>query len=150
MCQTTLDLKDKIENSFLILGESLWKIREERMWEGQWTSFGEFLMEMKMSEPTASKLINIWAKFVMEFGINPFLVVEAGGWGNVAEILPVVKDKLSAEEWLGKAKVLTREDLRTEIRIAKGGTPPEDCSHGDSYTIKVCRTCGTSERIYEN
>lgn len=119
------------------------------MWEGQWTSFGEFLMEMKMSEPTASKLINIWAKFVMEFGINPFLVVEAGGWGNVAEILPVVKDKQSAEEWLGKAKILTREDLRTEIRIAKGGTPPEDCSH-EFIKIEFCNKCGEKHRVYEN
>ncbi len=141
-CEKTLELKSVIESSFLTLGERLRKIRGEELWRGQWTSFNEYVKEMKMSEATATKLINIYDKFIVKFGFEPQRVIDAGGWGVVAEVLPMVKSQADAIKWLDKCIYLSREDLRIEVRLAKTGIPPEECPHADTYIMKICRLCG--------
>lgn len=126
------------------------KIRDERLFEPQWDTFGIYVSELKMSEPVASKLINIYKRFVLEYNILPEKLLKAGGWSVVAEVLPVVKTKEEAVEWIDKMEVLTKEDIRKEILEKKTGITQQNCKHEDYYTIKVCRVCGDKERIYEN
>ncbi len=149
-CKETAILKGTIESAFLSLGERLRRIRMERLYQGQWSSFEEYCLDMKMPESTASKLISIYEKFIVNFGIEPELLLAAGGWSSVAEIVPVVHSKEEALYWIDKATVLSRPDLRIEVRIARTGIPPEKCSHLNSYTLKICRDCGNKEQIHDD
>ena len=148
-CEETTKLKQSIEVSFITLGERLRRIRDEKLYEGQWETFALYLMDAKISEATASKLINIYQRFFVEWNFPSEKLVEAGGWTVVASLLPVCKTKEQAEEWMDKALVLSRPDLEKEIREVKTGMPMITCKHSDSYMIKICRHCGERERIYE-
>jgi hypothetical protein len=140
-CNETIILKEQLEEGFVMLGARFLQIRDQEMFKPQWTSFPEYLMEMKMSESTASKLISIHQKLVMECGLEPKQIAKAGGYTEVYEILPFVKDKKSAEEWLQKAETLTRDDLRKEITEEKTGISMAKCEHKHTRTIEICLDC---------
>jgi hypothetical protein len=147
-CEDTAKLKKDIEVGFLKLGERLQKIRDERMFEGRWDSFEEYLDYATISPGTASKLINIYQRFFLEWEIDAEKLVEAGGWSVVATLLPICKSKKDAKDWLSKANILSRSDLEKDIKEFRTGKPMSECLHSDSYILKVCRTCGHKERIY--
>ena len=148
-CQQTLTLKANIEHSFLALGERLKKIRDQRLYEPSWTSFYEYCEEMKMNESTASRLIGIYEKFILEYHFEHQKLLEAGGWSVISECLPVIKSKNDAEEWLHKAKTLSRGDLRKELKEKKTGITETGCRH-DYYMLRVCRKCGEKTRVYDD
>lgn len=147
--EQTKALKDKLEEGFLTLGERLFKIRTEELWKNGHDSFPLFLEEMKMSEATASKLINIYRKFVVQYGFSEERLVAAGGWTQLAEILPYAKDKEAAERLVEKSITLTRKHLRDELSEERTGVSQAKCLHANSYTIHVCRDCGFKERIFD-
>lgn len=147
-CNQILEYKGGIEASFLELGRRLRLVREERLYSDQWESFDDYLMELKnISLPTATKLINIYGTFVVEYKIPVKKLVQAGGWTMLAETLPVVKSKEDALAWLEKATLLTRTDLRREIQEANTGILMRDCEHEESAYLRVCLRCGIKERI---
>lgn len=148
-CNETTKLKQNIETAFLTLGERLMKIRDNRLYLGQWETFELYLMDAKISPAAASKLINIYNRFFVEWNFPAEKLVEAGGWTVVSTLLPVCKTKEQAEEWMDKALVLSRTDLEKEIKEIKTGIDMSKCDHVDNYVIRVCRTCGDRERIYE-
>lgn len=146
--EKTIALKENIERGFLEFGKRLKRIRDERMYEPQYDSFDDFIPELKMSKGTVSKLINIYEKFVVQYKISTVLLLEAGGWTVVAELLPVVRNKTEAKAWLEKAKVLHRPDLRLELKEHKTGIDQATCKHTkDFYTLRICRVCGFRETI---
>lgn len=68
----------------------------------------------------------------------------------VAETLPVVGNKEEAKEWLLKAEKLSREDLREEVREARGKAPRgSKCpdKHAQAFYMRICPSCGLKERI---
>lgn len=150
ICQEALELRDSIEVAFLKLGELLYNIKENRLYEGQWESFDEYCMEFRgMSKSTVSKLIAIYEKFVIQFGFSSTKLQKVGGWAVLAEALPVVTTKKEAQDWIDRASVLTLVDMRKSVRETKNGIPVGECKHKDTYTIRVCRTCGERERVDE-
>lgn len=148
-CSKTLELKDMIERSYLVLGERLMKIRDGELFRGQWETFEAFVNDMKMSKATASKIINIYQRFVVEYGISPERILGAGGWSVVAEALPLIRTKSDAEGWLHSMEHLSRDDVRREIREKRTGISQIKCNHDNSYTIKVCRDCGFKEAVHQ-
>lgn len=150
-CAATLELKNSIEVSFLELGKRLLNIRDERLFEPNWESFPSYLQEMKMTEATASRLINIYAKFVLEYELAPAKVAEAGGWATLSELLPVIKrgTKEEAVAWLNKASTLTKDDLRKEVKEAMSGIEMAKCKHEETLLFKRCVTCKDTWRVYE-
>jgi len=149
LCQEAISLKDNIEGQFVALGEHLKAIRDDKKYLPSWETFADYLQEMKMSEATASKLISIYEKFILQFGYTPLQIVHAGGWSTVSEILPMIKTAEDAKQWLFDAEHLTRSDLRIKITEARTGKPQEACKHADSYALNVCRTCGFKSKIHE-
>lgn len=147
-CEETISQKKVIEQSWIDLCARLKNIRDNEMYLGRWDSFEDFLNdpEMAMDKGTASKMITIQEKLVIEYDIDPKKIVGAGGWSKVAELLPVIEDKKSAEEWLEKAAVLSKADLRKEVKEGKtdGGI---SCKHKNSYKVVmvVCRNCDHKE-----
>lgn len=141
-CEETAKLKYSIEGAFLTLGERLKTVRDERLFAHEWETFEDFLNDaMGMSKSTASKFINVFEKFVLEYKIPTERLLTVGQ-DKLKEILPLVTDEQSAEDWLTKAETMTfRDDLRREMREAKTGIDPMKCKHEDKYTINICNIC---------
>lgn len=137
-------MKQNIEVSFVELGALLHEIKEQRHYEAGFDSWGGFLMEMRFSESMASKLITIYQKFILEYKVKPQLIAEAGGWTVVYDLVPVVTDKESAEEWLEKAAGLTRSAVKKEVAAARGMVEEEDCQH------EWCQKCAHCGMRYDN
>lgn len=143
-CEETISKKHVLELGWLDLCKRLKEIRDGRLYEGRWDSFEDFLTDpaMGMDKGTASKMITIHEKLVVQYKVKPTIIANAGGWSKVAECLPVIKDKASAEDWLSKALHLSKSDLRKEIQEDKTGIKMVDCKHKDFYMVKICRKCG--------
>lgn len=143
-CLEALDLKKNIECDFLELGMLLYKIKEERYYEAGWSSWEEYVMELKMSESSISRLIRIYQIFILRFKFAPAQLAPIG-WTNVAELLPQIKETTPRNDvhgWLDEMADLSRSDLRRTITERKKGVSMDDCKHKDTYTIKICRDCG--------
>lgn len=146
-CNQTLKLKKDIEGSFVLLGEYLHVIKENQLYEPQWSSFDEFCFELKMSSNMVNKLMQIYKTFIVGYGFTQEQIASAGGWSVIAEVLPQIDSKKSAIKWLASCATLTRSDLRKELVEAKTGIPQMNCQHKETYVIKICRSCGEKQEI---
>ena len=150
-CQHTIALKENIERTFIELGRRLYKIREEKLYDPYYDSFNLYCDELKLSQATISKLVNIYKKFILEYGFSPNRLMRAGGWAVVAETLPVVHNKKDAEDFLEKAERLTLSDMRREVKEKKLGVDQRTCGHKkDFYVLQVCRTCGDKQTLKDS
>lgn len=148
-CTDTIRLKAKLEEGFVELGARLYEIRKGELYSPSWTSFAEYLKEMKMAESTASKLVSIHERLVLEYKIKPEEIAEVGGYTEAYEILPHISNKKEAKELLEKAKILSRDDLRKELKEMKTGVQMKECKHTHTYTIEICKDCGDRHEVYE-
>ncbi len=127
----------------------LMKVRDEMLFLTTHSSFVEFLWELKMTESTASKLIGIYKRFVVELGIAESHLLEAGAWTSLYKIKDLAKDKQSADFWIMQAEVLSPKDLDIEIKEAKTGVPQATCNHPDGFIeFRWCKNCNLKTRIY--
>lgn len=146
----TLSLKRLTEKNFLELGQRLMKIRDEQLFLATHSSFVEFLWDMKMTESTASKIINIYSHFILHLGIDQEHLLDAGGWTTVYQLKDLAKDKDTAEEWLHKAAVLSPKDFKTTLEEARSGKKQEDCEKHEFVTFRWCKHCHLKEKVYED
>lgn len=150
-CRHTIALKENIERTFIELGRRLYKIREERLYEPFYDSFNVYCDELKLSQSTISKLVNIYKKFILEYGFSPTRLMKAGGWGVMAEALPVIHSKKDANDFLDKAETLTLRDMRKEVLEKKSGIDQRTCNHKDDfYVLKICRRCGDRQTMEDS
>lgn len=151
-CERTIAFKHFIEAQWLEFAGQLKEIRDGGLYEGRWDSFEDFLNDpqMAMDKGTASKMITIHEKFILEYKIEPIKIANVGGWSKVAEILPAVKDKKSAEKWLDEAASLSKADLRKQVNEERH---PESigCKHKHTrkLLLSVCLDCDYKEEIHE-
>lgn len=146
-CEKALELKKDIEGNFLVLGEYLYYIKENQMYEPQWSSFDEFVFEMKMSMNMANKLIQLHKTFIVGYGFSSQEIINAGGWSCLADILPMVNSRKSAEKWIHLTASLTRGDLRKELKEARTGKLMSQCLHENTYTVCICKDCGERNQV---
>lgn len=144
----TLLLRKRIESNFLELGERLSVIRSQRLYEGQFQTFAEFCFEVKISESTASRLIAVYQKYCVEYGMNRDKLA-AVSWSSLYQLLPVATDKKAAEDAIAETKEWKREDIS---KFVKEKTSPElaKCKHSNSYLLRICNDCGERTRVYED
>jgi len=148
-CVEVVELKNKIEVAFLTLGEMLYQIRTNSLFEGSWETFADYLEEIKMSESVASRLITVYSKMILEYKISPDLIAKAGGWSNAYEIVKLSKNKEETEKWLEDSSSKMAKDIKIAIREAKTGVSQETCKHYDTYLLRICRKCGDKETVHE-
>lgn len=143
----TVRLYHGVHRALYHLAERLKIIRDERKWEiGGYTSFDLFLdEEMKISESTASKWISIYEVFK---NVSLAKLTEAGGWSNLAEILPIVRKTGEMDKWVDILIEHPREAVRAFIAEAKTGIPQENCRHEWVY-MKFCPHCHEKQKVYE-
>ncbi len=147
-CNDALALRNKIEDDFLLFGEYLYNIREHRLYEPQWSSFVEFCFELRMTQSSINRLIQLHKVFVLDYGLSKKSITHAGV-SNLFDVMAVIKNKEDAKEWLAKAEILTRGDLRRELMEHKTGVDIAKCRHKDYYLLKICRGCGDRMQEYE-
>lgn len=141
-CNEALEIEKKLRKGFLVLAQYLYKIREGRFYEPQWSTFEEYMWEFKEISPaTISKMISVYENYVVKFKFRP-RKLEPIGWNALYTMLPVIKSKASAQRWIGTALVLSRQDLFKEIKEKRTGVDMSECKHEDFYEIRICRTCG--------
>ncbi len=121
----------------------LMRVRDEELYLATHDSFVEFVWALKMTESSASKLINIYQLFVIKRGATEEELLEAGGWTTLYKI----KDFDDYKKWIEKAKVLSPKDLDIEIKEAKTGIVQAECEH-EFIDFHYCTKCHAKEKIY--
>ena len=142
-CSKTIEIKTNIEKGFLVLGERLHNIREKELWQGGWSNWEEFLMELKVNPSTASRLMSIYRKYVLEYKMDTKLLAQAS-WSNLYEAIPICTDKEKAIELVESMAIWKPGELKEKIRdTLKGG-----CNHEwFELHLRQCRECGKREQI---
>jgi hypothetical protein len=139
----TVELVKSIETRFLELGARLYKIREERLWEGTFNSFEDFLAEIKMTKGNASILASVHKNYVLEGGIEPQQLAGIP-YSNLYEAIPLI-EKEGVTSAAVKAETLTRSEIKDEVQEKKLGV--HEHIIGDERW-GVC-SCGKFIKIHE-
>lgn len=128
----------QIETHFLELAARLYKIREEKIWEGTYESYQDFLDDIHVSRGNASMLEAVHKAYVLE-GHATFKKVGTS-YSKLYEAIPLIAEK-GVDYAILTATTQTRSDIKELVREKKHG----DCSHEELITI--CAGCHI--RIYE-
>lgn len=152
VCLAAIEAKKDIEWRFLSLGKMLYEIKAGRLYEAGWDSWDTYCMDLKLSQTSISKLLNIYEVFVLHYKIEPEKLAEAGGWSSIAELLPLIKTETTpverVHELLGIAIAQPRKDLRKSIYEIKKG---KACAHKKTHrlVLEICDDCPERWRIEE-
>ena len=124
---------------FLELGSLFNEVRENQLYVLQgYDTFEEWLGEpdIDVSYQVALRFISIYETYILKFNMRPELL--AGIEYTKLEMLSAMSDrpKEVIEDWLERAKVLKRSDLRKEIKGELGEEIKE------SVTLLKCPKCG--------
>lgn len=139
----TLKLKVDIQGAFLQLGERFYNIKEEELWQGQYNSFSEFLQHMEISDGHASKLVQIYARFVLEYGISQMKLSKIG-IQKLYVIMPMCTDKKSLQSALDQIEGLSSSDVKQLVLEEEAGPH----KHQDEEYVR-CTVCKRVKRIYD-
>lgn len=133
----TIDLVKQIETRFLELGARLYQIRKHKFWGSTYESYEEFLDASKISPGNASMLAAIHEHYVIKGGVS-HEKLSSVGYSNLYFAIPLI-EKDGVEKAVEKARLLTRSELRDEVREEKHGPHTHDL--GDRRWAS-CNTCG--------
>lgn len=143
-CRTTIQLKEILEQTFISLAERLFNIREKNMWQAEFSSWDEFLMELKLNQPTASKLISVYKKYVIDFGIPTEKLKSVRSWESLYAVRSLAVSQEKALELVEHGAIMSDKDMRAMTKNAPL------CDNHDWYTIRICKNCGLKEKLHEN
>jgi len=129
----TVDIVGQIETRFLELGARLYKIRREALWQAGYDTYQDFLDAAKISQGNASILAKIHYEYVIRSGAEQTNLIGAG-YSNLYEAIPLI-ERDGVDATITKAKLLTRSELKEEVREEKHGV----CGHPEKITI--CAVC---------
>lgn len=150
-CEETIALKNQIEGAYLVMCSRLHKIKSDGLYvHAGYDSWSLFLDEMKIDKGKADQMVRIYDLMVLQYGIAPKMIEEAGGWSVVAEILPIADSKENTEEALEFAKGALKKDVRLYVRDKKYGTTGKLCAHENHYTVEICTDCGERHRVFSD
>lgn len=142
--RATAELITSIQTRFLELGARLYKIHEEKLWQGSYDSYPEFLESARISESQASIFANIHKYYVLEGGIQEDRLALIG-YSNLHQAMPLI-EKEGVESAVVKALTLTRSEIRDEVREAEHGIHAHVL--GDAH-FAFCTECKKLVRLEE-
>lgn len=120
-----IELKKLASESFILMGEALYNNRKERLYEALGhESFESFLgdPEISISRSTAFDLMKAYEFFILTHKLDIKTLVEVGV-SKVAMLLRLDLDsKAQVEDWVEKARTLSKSDLIDEIKEHQGKT----------------------------
>jgi hypothetical protein len=124
--------KSMIGSGVFAMGGLLCLIREYDLWQGYADSWKEFCASEAHSYSFAQTAIRLYHKYVVELALPEDKLMElmSRDYTSLDNAATVITED-NCEDWLCKIKVLGRDDLRKEIRVAKG----RDAFNKDSVEI---------------
>ena len=126
----------------LFLCKVLYQVRADEMYKAlDYDTFESYLASKKLNYKTVLAYLNIYNVFVNEYKYSLEDLVDAP-MSNLQMILPAVrgKDKKEVEEWLQKARTLSRSDLNIERKEEQAN---ENFKDKKPYPIIFrCDVCG--------
>lgn len=148
--KSTVSLIQGIEEVFILLGSRLKKIRDEQMYLPEYESFYDYLVECRLTESKASKLITVYEVFILEYNFDNEEVIAAGGWSLLYESVKFIKSREDAAVMLHELSHRHDRDGRAFLLEKQRGVGQAECAHADTYAITVCRDCGVKIKTNEN
>lgn len=139
-------LKEQGVMVYLELGAYLSIIKQNKFYETLgYDTFWEYIgtPELGFRRDTAYRMMKIYEKFCVELALDPGQVKEIN-WTKLRDIIPVV-NKENSEEWLEKARTLSRSDLITEVREVKESEGDHECEWEDEI-YERCKVCGKKRK----
>lgn len=129
----TAGLYRYIGTRYIELAARLSRIRGQHLWKNGYESFADYLDEAKITQGTASKLIQVYESFVLPGNFTP-QQLEGAPYTSLYEAIPLLKEH-KPHEVVEMAKKLTREEIKSEVKDEKH----PDCKHEE--TIVICVKC---------
>lgn len=146
-CQETGQLSRGLKVGYMLLSQRLHRIKKQKLYKPEHEHFYMYCDDIGISETIASKLIGIYEKFCIEFGIE-LDEVKNLDYTKLYLIKPISETKELAEHWIEEAKVLTVKDLKSKIRSTVKDVDQMKCEHHDTYLVRCCRECGETWEEY--
>lgn len=126
--------------------ELLWKIREEKLYEGRFMNFTEFVESpegLGKSASWASKMCAVHEYYCLQGKVAADQLEEVE---NEKLYLAMNIKGYTPEQKATRAKSWTRQDIKDETREQEHGI----CEHTGAYeTFRKCLDCGKFVRIHE-
>lgn len=140
-CDDTKTLANGLKTGFMMLAERLHRISKQKLYKPVYDHFYEYCNEIDMREDTASRLVSIYEKFILQYQL-PIEEIKEIDYTKLYLIKKVSETKETAEHWVEEAKVLTYRDLQKRVKEVTSGVEQMTCPHGNTYLIRCCRDCG--------
>lgn len=151
--QEILQLKNIAGGAFIVIGQRLKEIKEKELFrflgDGGYETFESYLgsPELQFDRRKAYYLMQIYSTFCENLAIKQ---EDISGiyWTTLRQILPVV-NKENHEEWIEKARTLSRSDLELELRQFRSGISSSACTHEEWEEIIFwrCKNCGERSNV---
>jgi hypothetical protein len=138
----TIALVRDMETAFFELGERLYKIREEKLYEDSYETFQEFLDDAHINKSMASKLAKIHEVYILNGGKEPQTLVGVG-YSNLYEAIPIAQTE-GIDNAVVKADKLTRAEIIEEVKESKYG---EHVHVPGPERFAICQICGKFFRV---
>jgi len=139
-----LRIKKSMGQGYFLLGELFKKVRDERFYRLlDYNTMTEFIAqpELAFSRSSVYDYIRMYEVYIQSLGMTADELTDIT-YSQLRKILPVVET--NPEEWISKAKTLSRTDLALEVGEAKKWEEPDL-----SPPLKL-NASRTAEKIYEN
>ena len=136
----TITLKNCITKNLLQLGRLLIESKENEYFKAYADTFTEYLgtPEISLSRSFAFKIMFNYTKWVIELGISQAKLEHIDS--EKLYLVGVQADEGNYEEWLERAKTLSRSDIREMVGEVRGGSTTQV----EEYKQVVCPSCGHS------
>ncbi len=127
--QAVANLKDQLEENFLVLGQLLSEIKRVKAYRKKgYASFKEFVeAEYSLSSSLAGKLVQVFDVFIEEMDVDESTIKQIG-FDRLSMIKPLVAkaDWTERDEWVAKAEELPTGELRDHIKEIKKKEKEQD------------------------
>ena len=124
LVQRIKECRKEVATYFFELGKLFKEVRDDKLYkELDCESFTEFIAdpEISFSRSTVYSFIEIYEKYTLQLKVSQEYLLDIGH-AILRIINPVVEE--NPDEWLGKAKALSRSDLISEVREHQGVETP--------------------------
>lgn len=155
-CEDTRILKNRLELGWLELAKRFIVIEENNLAQGQYGGFSLFLDEIRIKKGTVDRMTRVYKRLCVDYGVPEAMVIEAGGYQRLYEILPLCKSKESAIAAIEHTRSLpSRESVKEEVKTLiaqETGAPVAECEHpkGTYVHFIVCADCGGKKRVFQD
>ena len=113
--------KEMIGSGIFAMGGLLCLMKEYDLWKGYADSWKEFCASEAHSYSFAQTAIRLYHKYVVELALpeEKLMRLMSRDYTSLDNAAAVITEE-NCDDWLNKLYVLGRDDLRKEIRVAKG------------------------------